>query len=282
MDDAKNCTDCRRCAVRIFAAINCDAKALFKIILAVQQTQNDDTQIVGSIHTGGAGRQILRQIGLLGKAYTEGTGELGKQFKTGLFPVLTCIVAFFNQTDRLCCQAVFGDIGQADPNQFPLVRYHKRSAFHCCAECSCIDAFLCMVNDCILIGIADSDFRMAGCHTGPDFRSDPGTIAVLIGIAHVTAQRRLHASPQIALAHAVLRPVGENIGHPVISQHTGIHPLAVLFCCVQPHQLQIQIVVSGRITVDVLSVEVHIMHHSGALLIGATEDTTHILAVPAT
>ena len=66
VDDAKNCTDCRRCAVRIFAAINCDAKALFKIILAVQQTQNDDTQIVGSIHTGGAGRQILRQIGLPG------------------------------------------------------------------------------------------------------------------------------------------------------------------------------------------------------------------------
>ena len=282
MDNAKQRADGCTGAVCILTAVDCSAKALIEVTLAIQQAQNDNTDVIGSIHTGCAGRQILRQVGLLGKANAEGSGELGEQLEAGLLPVLTSIVAAFYQANRLSGQTVLRNVGKADPDQLTQIGHCKSGTLHSCNKHSGENAFVRMIDNGIFVGIASRDLGMTGCHTGPQLCTDPGAVAVLIGVIYVAAKRGLHAAAQVPLAHAVLGPVGVNISDPVICQDLCIDTLAILFCCIEPDQLQVKIIVSGRVAVNILQIEMHIVHHSRILFVGAAQNAAYVFAVPAT
>ena len=104
-----------------------------------------------------------------------------------------------------------------------------------------------MVNDCILVGVLDRKFWMAGAQARPDLCQDPGPIAVAIMIADIAGQRRNKSGPQIILARAIFRTVRVDKGQPIFPQQLAVDVPAVFLDRVEPYKLQIQIVVRKRL-----------------------------------
>ena len=104
-----------------------------------------------------------------------------------------------------------------------------------------------MVNDCILVGVLDRKFWMAGAQARPDFRQDPGTVAVAVMVTDITGQRRNKSGPQIILASAIFRAVRVDKGQPIFTQQIAVDVPTVFLDRVEPYKLQIQIVIRKRL-----------------------------------
>jgi len=160
-NNAQNRAECCAGAVGIIAAIDRQANAPAEIAFPIKPAQNHIADITG----------CLKPAGRFG-----GLDYLG----AGSPPVFFGKVGFLSRFDGIGHLTIFRDHRQTDRNQLVAVRLNKRGTFNRCDKNSRQGAFrLTMVNAGILTRHTSRQAGTTGCQTGPDFRPDPGPVAVL-------------------------------------------------------------------------------------------------------
>ena len=108
-----------------------------------------------------------------------------------------------------------------------------------------------MVHHRILIGIAGSQLRLPRRQAGPQLRADKAAAAVAVRIAQRAGHGRLDSHTQIVLPCAVLHPVRNDVAEPIIAEDGRVDRAPVFLYRVEPDELQIQVVVRGRVVLQV-------------------------------
>ena len=147
------------------------------------------------------------------------------------------VIALYGLFDCRCGDTLLRYIGKPDVDELSLVALHKRRTLKGRKENFPVHALALVVNDGVLVSVAGSQLRIAGCKTGPDFRADVAAAAVLVGVVNKAGKGRLQSRPQVCLAGSVFHPVGYYIGEPVLSQDRSVYVSSVTLHSRQPDNL---------------------------------------------
>ncbi len=277
-DDAQQRSQSARGAVPVLAAACGDADAPGEIPLPVHPTQRHDADIAGGVIAQITyGNVFLRFLVPVAVEHAEGAREFLQDGLAGGFPVHALLMAFQGGPHRPCHGAVLRDIREGRVYERMHVLLHESSTLEGGTEDLAVHALPRMVAYGVLIGVSHGNLRVPRGQAGPDLAADEAAAAILVVVPVPAGDGGHQAVAQIVLPRAVLRPVRHDVGEPVLPQDLRVHAAAVLLRRVQPHQLQIQIVIGQHAQGQVVGVIVDVIDPADALK-GRAQGPSDVLA----